>query len=497
MINIPKDHIKCLNYCDGDWFQPTGAEFKITSPYTNQVIGKSFETTASDLDKIVQKAKTAHTAWALTPMKERAQVLFKFREILLRDIKEISHRISSECGKTLPEAEAEIMKGVEVIEFAVSLQNLDSGGKMEVSRGVFCEYRREPLGVVAAITPFNFPAMVPMWMIPIALALGNSFIWKPSDKTPLTSLLIAERLAEAGLPKGIFNVVQGGKSTVEAILDHPDIGAIGFVGSTNVAKEIYRRGSHNLKRVLALGGAKNHIFLMPDADPALTARGVADSFTGCAGQRCMAASVLCAIATNAAEEKKIEELIQSITSYAKQITLGEQMGAIISQASLQHLEKAIAHAESQGAKIILDGRKPKQPANYAGGNWLAPTILDHVKPGTQAATEELFGPVLSIIRVKSLKEAFQIQHSSPYGNAVSVFTQNGAVADEVAKYGKAGMVGVNIGVPVPREPFSFGGTYESKFGHGDITGVHSLNLWSNIKKVTTKWAAQKDWTWMG
>jgi malonate-semialdehyde dehydrogenase (acetylating)/methylmalonate-semialdehyde dehydrogenase len=368
---------------------------------------------------------------------------------------------------------------------------------MEVSRGVFCEYRREPLGVVAAITPFNFPAMVPMWMIPIALALGNSFIWKPSDKTPLTSMLLAERLKEAGLPKGIFNVVQGGKSTVEAILDHPDIGAVGFVGSTNVAKEIYRRGSHNLKRVLALGGAKNHIFLMPDADPALTARGVADSFTGCAGQRCMAASVLCAVATNTAEEKKIEDLVQAIATYAKQITLGEQMGAIISQASLQNLEKAIAQSEKDGAKIILDGRQPKQPAAYTGGNWLGATILDHVKPGTQAATDELFGPVLSIIRVKSLKEAFQIQHSSPYGNAVSVFTQNGAVADEVAKYGKAGMVGINIGVPVPREPFSFGGTYESKFGHGDITGIHSLNLWSNIKKVTTKWAVQKDWTWMG
>lgn len=496
-ILFPQDTITCRNYSGGEWTNPNGDEFQIVSPYTNQVIGQANETSIDDLNAMVAAASKAQKTWGATPIKERSQVMFKFRELLLRDIKKISHSISSECGKTLSEAEAEIAKGIEVTEFALSLQNLDAGGKIEVSRGVFCEYRREALGVVAAVTPFNFPAMVPMWMIPIAITLGNSFIWKPSDKTPLTSLLIAEILTEAGLPKGVFNIAHGGKKVVDLILDHPDILAIGFVGSTFVAQEVYKRGTKNLKRVLALGGAKNHIFLMPDADPELTGKGIADSFTGCAGQRCMAASVLCAIAGNAEEERKIEKLLNAIVEQAKKITVGDKMGAIISKNSLQNLEAAVATAEKKGAQVILDGRKPQLPPKLLGGNWLAPTILDHVKPGTQAAVEELFGPVLSIIRCKNLREALEIQNSSIYGNAVSVFTQNGGIAEEVARLGKAGMVGVNIGVPVPREPFSFGGTHESKYGHGDITGIHSLNFWSNVKKITTKWAAQKDSTWMG
>ena len=487
----------CANFCAGEWVQPSGAKFQIHSPSTNQLIGQGKESTPKDLDRLVQAAVRAQKDWGHTPIKERTQVLFRFRELLLRDMEKIKSRITSECGKTSAEAEAEILKGIEVTEFAISLQNLDVGDRLEVSRGVSCEYRREPLGVVAGITPFNFPAMVPMWMIPIALALGNSFVWKPSDKTPLTSLLIADLLTESGLPKGVFSVAQGGRTVVEALLDHPDIQAIGFVGSTAIAKAVYQRGSQNLKRVLALGGAKNHIFLMPDADPTITAKGIADSFTGCAGQRCMAASVLCAIATNASEKKQIEKTLDAITAQARAITVGDKMGSIISKSSLKNLEQAIAAAVKNGATLRLDGRNPKMPSPLADGNWLAPTILDHVRPGTQAATEELFGPVLSVIRCKNLKEALDIQRSSPYGNAVSVFTQNGAIAEQVAQHGHAGMIGINVGVPVPREPFSFGGTKESKFGHGDITGVHSLNFWSQIKKVTTKWAQQKDWTWMG
>lgn len=493
--------ISCLNFCDNEWFKPNGDQFDIIAPHTGKLIGQSNNTTIKDLDKIVSAAAKAQKEWGLTPLKDRSQILFNFRELLKRDIKKISMRISAECGKTLPEAEAEILKGIEVVEFAVSLQNLDVGGRLEVSRGVYCEYRREALGVVAAITPFNFPAMVPLWMIPIAIMLGNAFILKPSDKTPLTSLLLAELFNEAGLPKGIFNLAQGGRETVEAILDHPKIAAVGFVGSTSVAKEVYKRGTQNLKRVLALGGAKNHIILLPDADLTLTGKGIADSFTGCAGQRCMAASVLCAVATNSEEKKQIEKLVQAIIDHAKKITPGEkpgQMGAIISKSSLQNLERAITQAEKNQGRLLLDGRANYHlPPEYRGGNWLGPTIIDHVKPGAQAATEELFGPILSIIRCESLKQALEIQNSSPYGNAVSVFTQNGSYADEVARNGKGGMIGINIGVPVPREPFSFGGTDESKFGQGDITGVHSLDLWSNMKKITTKWAAQKDWSWMG
>jgi malonate-semialdehyde dehydrogenase (acetylating)/methylmalonate-semialdehyde dehydrogenase len=237
---------------------------------------------------------------------------------------------------------------------------------------------------------------------------------------------------------------------------------------------------------------------MPDADPALTGKGVADSFTGCAGQRCMAASVLCAIAGNEAETVSINRLIGAVVESAQSISLGDRMGAIISRESLERLEKAIAKAESEGAKVILDGRKAQAPKVYgANGFWLGPTILDHVRPGTEAAVEELFGPVLSIVRCQSLGEALGVQAKSKYGNAVSVFTQNGGVADEVARQGRAGMVGVNVGVPVPREPFSFGGVLDSKYGHGDITGIHSLDFWSNMKKITTKWAVQKDWSWMG
>lgn len=490
-IQIPSENIECLNFSANQFLAGTGESFDIISPYTGKTIGQAKNSNKSDLDGIVANAKSSQPAWAATPLKERAQVFFQLRNILLRDIDKISQRISLESGKTLIEARAEILKSIEVIEFATSLQNSDTGGRLEVSRNVFCEYRRESLGVVAGITPFNFPAMVPMWMLPIAIILGNAFIWKPSDKTPLTSHLIADAFKEAGLPAGILSVVIGNSESVHHILEHKDIKAVGFVGSTPVAKIIYQKGSEHLKRVLALGGAKNHILLMPDADPELAGKGIADSFTGCAGQRCMAASVLCAI-----EGSTTDSLIAAIKDSASKIHLGQDMGAIISSESLKRLEAAIDRAVSEGAKIILDGRQAKTEKTFEGGHWMGPTILDHVPPGSFAAVDELFGPVLSIVRCKDFKSALKIQASSQFGNAVSVFTQNGGIADEVAKHGSAGMVGINIGVPVPREPFSFGGIHESKFGHGDITGEHSLDFWSNIKKITTKWAAQKDANWM-
>ncbi len=490
-IEIPNKPLPCQNYLAGEFFDGSGDSFDIYSPYNGQKIASGKSSTANDLEKIVTKANEVQKAWADKPLKERCQVMFALREVLLRDIDKISQRISLECGKTLGEARAEILKAVEVVEFASSLENLDAGGRMEVSRGVFCEYRRESLGVVAGITPFNFPAMVPMWMLPIAITLGNAFVWKPSDKTPLTPHLIVKAFQEAGLPDGILSVAQGGVETVNAILENKDIKAVGFVGSTAIAKIIYQKGSQNLKRVLALGGAKNHIILMPDANPELAGKGISDSFTGCAGQRCMAASVLCAV-----EGANTDSLIQGIVKSASETQLGEDMGAIISKESLEKLNAAIEKASSEGAKIVLDGRKAKADSKYDGGYWLGPTILDHVPAGSFAAQEELFGPVLSIIRCKNFKTALDIQASSQYGNAVSVFTQNGGIASDVAKMGSAGMVGVNIGVPVPREPFSFGGIHESKFGHGDITGIHSLDFWSNIKKITTKWAPQTDSNWM-
>ena len=488
-VRFPEVSLQAPNWVNGNESPSSGARREVISPYTGKRIGTFNESTTAEIDVAIQSASVAFPKWKSTPIKERCQVLFHFRQILLRDLEELSHSVSRESGKTLSEARAGLLKGVEVIEFALSLQNRDEGGKLEVSRGVFCEYRREPLGVVAGITPFNFPAMVPLWMIPIAIALGNCFVWKPSDKTPLTSLPIAKALKEAGLPDGVFTVIQGGKEAVEAILDHPKVAAVGFVGSTPVARAVYTRGTQHGKRILALGGAKNHIILMPDADPDMAAKGIADSFTGCAGQRCMAASVLLAVGDT-------DRLIQGIVEKASQIRISEDMGAIITVESKKKIESAIQRAKEEGATLPLDGRTPNVPSEYVQGNWLAPTIIDHVQRDSHAAKEELFGPVLSIIRVKNLSEAIAIENSSEFGNAASVFTNTGAIAERVAREAQVGMVGVNIGVPVPREPFSFGGICDSKFGQGDITGPSSLDFWSNLKKITTKWSMNTDHNWM-
>ncbi len=486
---LPKEIIQGHNYIGGKWVEGLAGSFSVHTPYNNQQIGKVSIPSIEQIDKAIQLAANAQLMWGKTPAKERAKVLFNLRTILLRDSDSIAHLKSAECGKTFAEAKAGLMKGIEVLEFALSIQNLDLGGKVEVSRGVTCEYKREPLGVVANITPFNFPAMVPMWTIPIALALGNSYIWKPSDKTPLTAIKIANALKEAGLPDGVFTVLHGGASTVNAIIDHPLVKAIGFVGSTSIAKLVYQRGTHLGKRVLALGGAKNHILLLPDANPELSGIGISDSFTGCAGQRCMAASVLLAVG-------HVETHIEKIISRASSLKLAKDMGALITKEQKQFLVAAIERAEKSGAKILLDGRKASAPEGLSGGNWLGPTILDMVQTGTEAATNELFGPILSIIRCKDISEALKIENSIPYGNACSVFTSNGALADRVINEASTGMVGVNVGVPVPREPFSFGGINASKFGQGDITGHQSLDLWSNTKKITTKWEMQSDSNWM-
>lgn len=477
------------HWIDGRRVEGGGTSQSLTSPWTGEPMATFQAADSSILERAIGSASKAFPAWSALPIKERTRVMFVFREELLRRADEIAATKSFESGKMPAEGLAGLMKGIEVLEFATALQNLDVGGKMEVSRGVWCEYRRIPLGVVSAVTPFNFPAMVPMWMIPIALTLGNSFIWKPSDKTPMTSLLIAECLKKAGLPDGVFNVVQGGRETVQGILKHPDVRAIGFVGSTSVAREVYRVGTAHDKRVLALGGAKNHIILLPDADPELAAQGIADSFTGCAGQRCMAAAVVLAVGD-------VDRILEKAVERVRGIRLGDAMGAIITKGQVGFLREAVSRAKSEGADVRVDGTHVVMKGAYEKGNWIAPTVLDRVKPGSEAATKELFGPVLSVIRCKDLSEALAIEAQNPYGNATSVFTSSGALADEVARHATSGMVGINIGVPVPREPFSFGGIFESKFGHGDITGTHSLDFWSDVKKVTTKWALQKDHNWM-
>jgi malonate-semialdehyde dehydrogenase (acetylating)/methylmalonate-semialdehyde dehydrogenase len=488
-VNLPKEVISVENFVGGQWVKGSGPKGEVLSPYNHQMIGEFYHSTSQDVEAAVKLAVTAQKDWANTPIKERTKVMFNFRNILLREQEAIAHLKSSESGKTFNEGLAGLMKGIEVLEYAISLQNLDLGGKLEVSRGVQCEYRREALGVVANITPFNFPAMVPMWTIPIALTLGNAYVWKPSEKTPLTSLKIANALKEAGLPDGLFSVIQGGREAVEAIIDHPAIKAIGFVGSTKIAKLVYERGSQHGKRVLALGGAKNHIVLLPDANLDLSGMGISDSFTGCAGQRCMAASVLLAVGD-------VDKHIQKIIERASSLKLGKDMGAIITKEQVEFLKNAIDRAEKAGARVLLDGRKAKAPEGFETGHWIGPTILDNIQPGSEAASVELFGPVISIIRCKDITEAMAIENSVDYGNACSVFTSSGIHAERVIREASTGMVGVNIGVPVPREPFSFGGINASKFGHGDITGQHSLDFWSNVKKITLKWEKQVDSNWM-
>lgn len=489
MLSFPQQILSFGSFINGEFQKSFTQKLTVRSPYNNSVLGEVGISSTEEIHRAIEDAAVAQKLWAQTPIKERSKIMFEFRNILIRDIDKISNIKSLESGKTFAEGKAGLLKGIEVLEFALSLQNSDLGGRLEVSRGVSCEYRRSALGVVANITPFNFPAMVPMWTIPIALTLGNAYIWKPSDKTPLTATYIANALKEAGLPNGLLQVIFGAQKEVEAIIDHPQVKAIGFVGSTKVAKIVYERGTKLGKRVLAMGGAKNHIVLLPDANLEISGLGISDSFTGCAGQRCMAASVLLAVGD---VDKHIERIIQRASS----LKLGTDMGAIITKAQKEFLMGAIDRAEKAGAKILLDGRKAVAPQGMEEGNWLGPTVIDFVKPQSEAHATELFGPILSIIRCKDISEAMKIQNTSEYGNACSVFTSSGALAEKVIRDASAGMIGVNVGVPVPREPFSFGGINASKFGHGDITGHHSLDFWSDVKKVTTKWEMQNDNTWM-
>jgi malonate-semialdehyde dehydrogenase (acetylating)/methylmalonate-semialdehyde dehydrogenase len=323
--------------------------------------------------------------------------------------------------------------------------------------------------------------MVPNWTIPNAIALGNCMILKPSEQVPLSAGRIAELLRQAGLPEGVLNIVHGGQETVEAICDHPDIEGITFVGSTRVAKIVYRRGTANLKRVLALGGAKNHLIVMPDAEPDMTSSNVVASMSGCAGQRCMAASVMMAVGNTDHIVKRMVDIMRRVI-----------IGPVISKEARQRIEGYITEAEKGGAKVLVDGRNfPRE-----NGYWVGPTLIDYVTPDMRIAQEEVFGPVMVIIRAKDVDEALRVQKRSRYGNAASVFTESGGVARYVMENASAGMVGVNVGVPVPREPFSFGGWNESKFGVGDITGRGSLEFWTKSKKMTTKWNKEAGVNWM-
>jgi malonate-semialdehyde dehydrogenase (acetylating)/methylmalonate-semialdehyde dehydrogenase len=489
LVDLPDTLLSAHNFIGGKVQPARGLIKSVVCPYTGKPLGTLAASTCDDINQAVANAQVAFLEWRAIPIKERCARLLNLRTLLLRDIDQLANSAAREAGKTVAEGRAEILKGVEVLEFAAALQNSDAGGAVEVSRGVQCEYRREPLGVTVGVTPFNFPAMVPMWMIPIALAVGNAFILKPSDKVPFTPCLIARLISEAGFPAGIFSVLHGGREVVEALTSHPDVAAVAFVGSSEIAKSVYIQAASSGKRALCLGGAKNHLILTPDADPAVAIDGIVSSFTGCAGQRCMAASVLVVVGES-------ESMIPAIVERAAGMQLGRDMGALIDAAAIARLRGAIDRAIADGASMLLDGRLAIAPQGYEDGFWLGPTIIDNAKPTMQCACVELFGPVLSIVRVQTLEEALALDAATAYGNATSVFTSSGAVARYVADRSSSGMVGVNIGVPVPREPFSFGGTKASRFGAGDITGEGGVEFWSSRKKITTKWALQSDKNWM-
>lgn len=481
------DEVK--NFINGEF--KSGRSNKIhavISPLDGNELTTFKESTMEDLNEIISFAQKAQKAWQKITLKERVQVFYKYKQLLEQNSTELTEIIYRENGKIHGEAKAEIDKAIELTEFACSLPQFVNGENMEVSKGVYCSSTKLPLGIVASIVPFNFPTMVPHWTIVNAIALGNAFILKPSEAVPISSQYIAKLLKEAGLPDGLFNIINGIQSTVENLCDHPDIKAITFVGSTKVAKIVYQRASHNLKQVLALGGAKNHIILLPDAHPDMASSNIVASMSGCAGQRCMAAATLIAVGN-------CDAILNKLIDDATKIQCGTTLGAIISKAAKERIESYITEAEQQGAKIILDGRNTIVPGKE-NGFYVGPTIIDYATADMKVAKEEIFGPVLTIIRVNTIDEALTIENGNPYGNACSVFTQSGGLATYVTENASAGMCGVNIGVPVPREPFGFGGWNESRFGSGDITGKSAIGFFTKEKKTATKWNPEAGTNWM-
>ena len=486
--SAPPKYPPVHNFVGGRFTPANGSLLEVLNPGDGTLLSQVPLSTKSELDAAVRAAAEAFPAWSGRTIKDRVQVFYRYRSLLEREFASLAALITEEHGKTRSEAEAEVAKAIELTEFACSLPQIVTGEVLEVSRGVECRTDRLPIGVVASIAPFNFPNMVPHWTIPNAIALGNCLMLKPSELVPLSAGRIAELLAEAGLPDGVFSVVHGGRAVVEAICDHPGISAVTFVGSTRVAQAVYRRATANLKRALALGGAKNHLLVLPDADLEMTSSNVVASMSGCTGQRCMAASVMVAVGGT-------DHIVRRLVEHARAVVPGENLGPVISREAKERIERYVTEAEQAGATLLLDGRNTVVPGRE-GGFYVGPTVLDHVRPDMAIAREEVFGPVLAIVRAGDVDQALAIENASAYGNAASVFTESGGLARYVTERASAGMVGVNVGVPVPREPFSFGGWNDSKFGVGDITGHGSIEFWTRTRKTTTKWNREAGTNWM-
>ncbi|MBO0833761.1 MAG: CoA-acylating methylmalonate-semialdehyde dehydrogenase, partial [Actinobacteria bacterium] len=472
------------------WTGVAATRGDIYNPATGQVSGTVDYATAAEVDAAVAAARAALPGWRDTSLVRRAAVLFAFRELVMSRQADLAALITAEHGKVASDAAGEVARGLEVVDFACGIPHLLKGGYSEnVSTGVDAYSIRQPVGVCAGITPFNFPAMVPMWMFPIALACGNTFVLKPSEKDPSASLLLAELLAEAGLPDGAFNVVHGAKEAVDALLAHPDVRAISFVGSTPIARYIYETGSAHGKRVQALGGAKNHMVVLPDADLDLAADAAVNAGFGSAGERCMAISAVVAV------EPVADELIGKIRDRMARLVVGpgdqegSEMGPLVTR---QHRDKVAGYLDSsvaEGATLAVDGRSHPigGGADAAGGFWLGPTLLDRVTPQMRCYQDEIFGPVLSVVRAGSYQEALAVVNANPYGNGTAIFTNDGGAARRFTREVEIGMVGVNVPIPVPMAFYSFGGWKSSLFGDTHVYGMDGVHFYTRTKAVTSRW----------
>ncbi|HZZ41663.1 MAG TPA: CoA-acylating methylmalonate-semialdehyde dehydrogenase [Tepidisphaeraceae bacterium] len=470
----------------GKWEASKTTRFgEVFNPSTGDVIARVPLCTAAETAGVIETAHAALAGWSETPAVQRAQLLFRYRELLTKNFEKIAQLVSKEHGKTAVEARASVQRGIEVVEFACGAPIMLMGQTLpDLARGVDGETIRLPVGVCVGITPFNFPAMVPMWMFPIAIACGNTFVLKPSEKVPMSVNLLGELLIEAGVPDGVFNIVHGDKECVDVLLTHPLVKAISFVGSTTIAKYVYEMGTKNGKRVQAAGGAKNHLIIMPDADIDQAVSALQASAFGCAGERCMAGSVALAVGGIG------DELTGKLVEKAGKMKVGPtdnggdaDMGPLI---SAQHRDRVASYLEigkNEGATIALDGRKDAPGKGF----FLKPSVIDHVTPTMRVATEEIFGPVLSVVRATHLDEALEIGRKSPYGNGASIFTRSGWAARQFKRYFNAGMIGINIGVPAPMAWFPFTGWNNSFFGDLHIQGTESIQFYTQQKTIMSRW----------
>ena len=480
------------NYVNGAWRRAAATEYvDVTNPATAETLGRTPLSTSADVDAAVRAAADAFPAWRRTPPGERVQYLFKLKNLLEEHIDEIARLITLENGKTFAEAKAEIRRGIENVEVACGIPMMMQGYNLEdVTPGVDETLIRQPLGVVAAITPFNFPVMIAFWFLPYAIACGNTFILKPSERVPLSMHRAFELVEKTGLPKGVVNLVNGGKTVVDALCDHPQVRAVSFVGSTPVAKHVYARSASSGKRMQCQGGAKNHVIVLPDADMDLAKQIISDSAFGCAGQRCLAVSV--AVTVGEAQKSFRAAIANAASSIrvGNGLESGVQMGPVISRESKQRIETLIGTGVKEGAKPVVDGRNAKIPGGEAG-NFLAPTILDGLPLSSQLANTEIFGPVLSLIHADSIEEGIEFVRRSPYGNQASLFTTSGSAARKFRYEAPAGNIGINIGVAAPMAYFPFSGWKDSFFGilHGQ--GRDAVEFYTESKIVIERWSRQE------